>query len=213
MLRILVRALILSAFLPLAVMAQDSEEDFTRQDAKDMAFSKLSDDKQKAVIAMLKKLMNDSIKEAESSIRENGALIPFGYVSNAQGQGQFLRIDESQSIKPEYAAHAVQKAIITNAYKGNLIASALYMTAAVPDSLGEDIQKELTASIGNGRSIDDVRFLMVELQHLGGLGLVMTVPYWQVDGEWRFGDPVQKRVAPELHKAVRNTFQRIEQSG
>ncbi len=213
MLRILVRALIVSAFLPLAATAQDSGESFSQQDARDMAFSKLSEDKQKSVIAMLKKLMDDSMKEAESSIRENGSLMPFGYVANAQGKGQFLRIDESQSIKPGYAVHAVQKAIITNAYKGNLIASALYMTAAAPDALGQDIRKELEASIGDGRRVEDVRFLMVELQHLGGLGLVMTVPYWQVDGEWRFGDPVQKRVEPELHRAVRNTFQRIEQSG
>jgi len=30
-----------------------------------------------------------------------------------------------------------------------------------------------------------VRFLMVELQHLGGLGLLMTVPYWESDeGKW-----------------------------
>lgn len=211
-LRTLFCVLVMMVALPVAGLAQESDGDFTQEDARDMAFSKLSEDKQKAVIAMLKKLMDESMSEAEDSIRENGSMVPFGYVSNAAGEGQFIRLSEDRKVRAEVAAHAVQKAIVTNAFRGNLVASALYLTMSAPEGLGSEIEKKLESSIDGDRDIDDVRFLMVELQHLGGLGLVMTVPYWQADGEWFFGDPVQKRVDPELHQRVRNTFRKAAQS-
>lgn len=212
-LRALFCILVMMITLPMAGVAQESSEGFSQEDARDMAFSKLPENKQKAVIAMLKKLMDESISEAENSIRENGSMVPFGYVSNAAGQGQFLRLSEDKKVRAEVAAHAVQKAIVTNAFRGNLVASALYLTMNAPKGLGAEIEKKLESSIKGDRNIDDVRFLMVELQHLGGLGLVMTVPYWQADGEWFFGDPVQKRVDPELHLKVKKTFRKAAKSG
>lgn len=203
--RNLVLALLLGAALPVTALAQEGGEEFTQEDAKDMAFSKLSEDKQKAVIAMLKKLMDESIGEAEKSIKEDGAMVPFGYVANAQGEGQFLRLDDKQDIRAEVAAHAIQKAIVTNAFRGNLVASALYLTMGKPEGMS-DVEEELEESIGDDREIEDVRFLMVELQHLGGIGLVSTIPYWKQDGEWVFGEAVQKQVEPELHTVVRETF-------
>lgn len=210
-LRTLFCILVMMVALPMAVVAQDGGE-FSQEDARDMAFSKLSEDKQKAVIAMLKKLMDDSMSEAEESIREDGSLVPFGYVSNAAGEGQFIRLSDDKEVRAEVAAHAVQKAIVSNAYRGNLVASAVYLTMGAPDQLGKEIESKLEASIEGDREIGDVRFLMVELQHLGGLGMVMTVPYWQTDGKWVFGDPVQKKVDPELHLTVQKTFQRAAQS-
>lgn len=212
-LRTLFYSFVLLLALPLAAPAQAQEggDDFSQEDARDMAFSKLSEDKQKAVIAMLKKIMDDSISEAEDSIRENGSMVPFGYVTNSAGKGQFIRLSEDKEVRAEVAAHAVQKAIVTNAYRGNLVASALYLTMGTPDKLGNEIKEKLEASIKGDRSVEDVRFLMVELQHLGGLGMVMTVPYWKTEDKWVFGDPVQKKVAPELHRTVQKTFKRAAQ--
>lgn len=201
-------ALIMTAFLAPPVAAQDGGGDFSQQDAKEMVFSKLPVEKQKTVVAMLKKIMDDSMDEAEKSIRENGSLMPFGYVVNSAGEGQFLRLGEDQKVSPEYAAHGIQKAIITNAYRGDLVASALYLAMGAPKGLGNDIREKLETSIKGDRSIEDVRFLMVELQHLGGLGMVMTVPYWRMEEQWHFGEPVQKRVSPELHNTVQKTFRR-----
>lgn len=210
-LRTLFCLFIMMIFLPMAAVAQDSGGDFTQDDARDMAFNKLSEDKQKAVIAMLKKLMDDSISEAEKSIRENGSLVPFGYVSNAVGEGQFMRLSKDKEVRAGVAAHAVQKAIVSNAFRGNLVASALYMTMDAPDKLGKKIENKIEESIKGKRNVDDVRFLMVELQHLGGFGMVMTVPYWQNNGEWVFGESIQKKVDPELHLAVRKTFRQAAQ--
>lgn len=193
----------------IAVEAPAQEEGMTQQKAKEMAFGQLSEDKQKQVIAMLKKVFKDAKGKGEKSIRENGSMVPYGYAANNQGKGQFLHIDPEQEMRAEVAAHAIQKTIITNAVRGQLAASGLFMTMGSPSRLDEETEKKLNESIEGDRGIDDVRFLMVELQHLGGLGLLMTVPYWQNDEEkWVFGDPVSQQVPPELQRSVQRIMRK-----
>jgi len=115
-------------------------------------------------------------------------------------------------MRAEVAAHAVQKTIITNALRGNLAASGLFMTMALPEGLKEKTQKQLEESIEGDRGIDDVRFLMVELQHLGGLGLLMSVPYWKNnEEEWIFGEPVSQQVEPQLQMSVQRMMRKAAQ--
>ncbi|TDT41564.1 hypothetical protein DES49_1660 [Halospina denitrificans] len=195
-----------------AVEAPAQEEGMTQEKAKEMAFGQLSEEKQKQVIAMLKKIFKDAKGKAEKSIRENGSMVPYGYAANNQGQGQFLHIDPEQKLKAEMAAHAIQKTIITNAVRGDLAASGMFLTMGVPQGLQEETRKKLEKSIKGDRGIEDVRFLMVELQHLGGLGLLMTVPYWQSDeGKWVFGEPVSQQVSPELQRSVQRIMRKASQ--
>lgn len=202
--------LVVGALMGVEAPAQDSG--MTQKETRNMAFGQLSEEKQKHVIAMLKKIFKDAKGKAEKSIRENGSMVPYGYAANNQGQGQFLHIDPEQRLKAEVAAHAIQKTIITNAVRGDLAASGMFLTMGVPSGLEEETRKKLEKSIKGDRGIEDVRFLMVELQHLGGLGLLMTVPYWQDDsGKWVFGEPVSQQVSPELQKSVQRIMRKAAQ--
>lgn len=199
-------AIVIAGFIATGAVAQD---EFTQKDARDMAFSEMSEDKQKQVIAMLKKLMKDSKGKAEESIRENGSIVPYGYVLNPQGEGQFLHMDPEQKLKAEVTAHAIQKSILTNAVRGNLVASGLYMTMGMPRGLEKETREKLEESLEGDRTLEDVRFLLVELQHLGGLGLVTTIPYWKDDEDkWVFGEPAQQKVEPSLQSSVQNQIQK-----
>ena len=212
MFRTLLCALIICALVPSAALGQEGGEALKEQGTKEMAFGQLSEKQQKLVVGMLKKLFKEGKVKAQESIRENGSFVPYGYVSNHQGKGQFLHINPEQKMEAEVAAHAVQKTIITNALRGNLAASGLFMTMALPEGIKEKTQKQLEESIKGDRGIDDVRFLMVELQHLGGLGLLMSVPYWQnSEDEWVFGEPVSQQINPELQMAVKQMMRKATQ--
>ncbi len=202
-----VLTLIAVLFMMMLVPATASAEEFTQEDARDMAFGQLDEEKQKAVLAMLQKMLDTGLEEAEELIREEGSFVPFAYVMNPQGEGQFLRLSDDQEMRAEVAAHAVQRAIVTNAFQGNLVASSVFLTMEAPRDGMEELEGDLEEELGDDRELDDVRFLMVEQQHLGGLGLVSAVPYWQDGGEWHFGEPQQQQVDPELHNVVQRTFQ------
>lgn len=196
----------------IAVEAPAQEEGMTQQETKEMAFGRLSEERQKKVIVMLKKIFKEAKVKAEESIRENGSMVPYGYAANRDGKGQFLHIDPEQKMKAEVAAHAIQKSILTNALRGDLAASAIFMTMGMPQGLAEETKRKLEASIKGDRGIQDVRILTVELQHLGGLGLLMSVPFWQADNEkWIFGQPVAQRVPAELQKSVQRMIKKAAQ--
>jgi len=205
-----VLALTIGLMVPVGAVSQDAGEgSISQKQTRDMAFSQLSEKEKKTVIAMLKKLFKEAKGKAEDSIRDNGGMVPYGYAMNHAGEGQFLHIDPEQEMRAEVAAHAVQKTIVTNALQGNLAASGLFMTMGVPSGLDEETRQQLEESIKGDRGIEDVRYLMVELQHLGGLGLLMTVPYWQQDdGKWVFGKPASERIDPELQQTVRGMIRK-----
>lgn len=207
MFRKMILTVMLLSLMPFTTLAQDGGQALEQQSAKEMAFGQLSEKQQKLVVGMLKKLFKEGKVKAEESIRESGSFVPYGYVLNNQADGQFLHINPEQKMKAEVAAHAVQKTIVTNALRGNLAASGLFMTMALPDGLNEKTREQLEDAIKGGRGVDDVRFLMVELQHLGGLGMLMSVPYWKNgEGQWVFGDAVSQQVTPELHRTVRQVM-------
>ena len=208
--RIGLALLVAGALIGVETPAQDAG--MTQQETKEMAFGQLSEEKQKQVIAMLKKIFKEAKGKAEESIRENGSMVPYGYAANHQGQGQFLHINPEQKVEAEVAAHAIQKSILTNAVRGKLAASGMFLTMGVPKGLKEKTREKLRASIKGDRGLDDVRFLMVELQHLGGLGLLMSVPYWQNDDNtWVFGKPVSQQVSPELQSSVQRVMRKAAQ--
>jgi len=203
-------ALLIGVLISVEVPAQ--EAGMTQKETRNMAFGQMSEAKHKQVIAMLKKIYKEAKGKAEKSIRKNGSMIPYGYAANNQGDGQFLHIDPEQKMKAEVAAHAIQKSILTNAVRGQLAASAIFLTMGLPEGLEEETRKKLESSIKGDRELGDVRFLMVELQHLGGLGLLMTVPYWESDeGKWVFGKPVSQQVPPELQKSVQRILRKAAQ--
>ena len=212
MFRKVVLTLVILALMPLAAVAQEGGKALEEQSTKQMAFGQLSEKQQKMVVAMLKKLFKEGKVKAEESIRENGSFVPYGYVLNNQAEGQFLHINPEQRMKAEVAAHAVQKTIVTNALRGNLAASGLFMTMALPQGMKEETRQKLEQSVRGDRGLDDVRFLMVELQHLGGLGLLMSVPYWKnSDDKWVFGEPVSQQVEPQLQSTVQRMMRKAAQ--
>jgi len=44
-------------------------------------------------------------------------------------------------MKAEVAAHAIQKSILTNAVRGQLAASAIFLTMGLPEGLEEETRK------------------------------------------------------------------------
>ena len=90
-----------------------------------------------------------------------------------------------------------------------MAASGLFLTMGAPEGLDKETRRKLEESIQGDRGVEDVRFLMVELQHLGGLGLLMTVPYWQKnDGKWVFGEAASQKIDPTLQQTVRRKIRR-----
>lgn len=212
MLRTLICTVMILMLLPAAGWAQEAGKSLEQQNSKEMAFGQLSEKQQKLVVGMLKKLFKEGKVKAEDSIRDNGSFVPYAYVTNHQGKGQFLHIDPEQEMRAEVAAHAVQKTIVTNALRGDLAASGLFMTSKMPQGIKEKTKQELAESIKGDRSIEDVRFLMVELQHLGGLGLLMSVPYWESDEDkWVFGKPISQQINAELQATIQRMMRKAAQ--
>ena len=186
-------------------MALASEE-FTEEDAEEMAFETLTEEEKKVVLATLQKAVDESIQEAEERIREGGQMLPFGYAINAAGEGQFLRLDHAEGeVGAAEAAQGIQRAIAEAAIAGNLTGSLLYVTMASPAEMGE-VGEELMAELDE--DMRDARMLVVEMQHLAGVGAITAVPYWKSeDGEsWVFGKPHQTRVDPRLRQLVQGYY-------
>lgn len=187
-------------------LGAQGDESLGTEDAKDMAFMSLTEEQRASVSAYLGHLLEESISRAEKKIRDEGSFVPFAYIGDRQGEGRFLQLPEDERVSAEVAAHGVQKAIVKTALDGDLIASIFYMTAEGPEQLGA-MRDKVEDGLEEGQDIQEVRFLMVELQHIAGLSLVHVVPYWRSEGEWVFGEPVQRQVDPRLHQLVRNTIE------
>ena len=198
--------LIAVLFTMMLVSATAAADEFTEDDAEDMAFEQLDGEEQKAVLATLQKALDDSIEEAEDKIREDGQMLPFGYALNAAGEGQFLRLDhEEGEIPAGQAAQGIQRSIAESAIAGNLVGSLLYVTMASPAEMGE-MGEELMAELDE--ELEDARMLLVEMQHLAGVGALTAVPYWQSEdeGAWVFGEPQQTQVEPRLRQLVQDYY-------
>lgn len=189
-------------------MAEGTREDFTEEDLLNMAFDELSDEEKAAVVKNLQNLADESIERAEEKIREQGGLVPFAYLGDYEGEGQFAWFNHDEPVQPEVAASAIQRSVVQAAFQGNLVASVLYMTSGTPRGVDQETREEIEGQLTDEVSFDDLRFLIIEMQHLAGLGIMKVVPYWREDGEWVFGASEEQRVSPELHRLVRQTFQR-----
>ncbi|TVP58181.1 MAG: hypothetical protein EA349_04915 [Halomonadaceae bacterium] len=200
--------LLMSAIVSTPVAANES---LGLENREDMFFMTLTEEERANVTAYLLRLLEESITEAEDKIKASGSFVPFAYVGDDRGRGHFVRLPEDDPIKAEIAVHALQRAIVQSALEGGLVASALYMTVAAPDQLGK-LRDGVEESLEQGQEINDMRFLMVELQHLGGLSLVNVVPYWQnSEEEWVFGKPYQLQVEPRLQQLVQSSVEKYKQ--
>lgn len=206
--RIMMIALLLGPLGAAAVLA----DEFTQQDAEEMAFQELGEQEQKAALAMLQGVMEESLDEAEKQIREQGGVVPFAYVMNNAGQGQFLRFSEDEQVPAELAAQTLERAIVRSAFQGNLVASAMYITAPGTDELGDEMEGDIAEDLEGSRSLSDVNFLIAEAQHLAGISVIHVTPYWENDeGEWVFGESHQATVEPRLSQLVQRTFEQARQ--
>ena len=201
------------AVLLLAITGFTYADEVSREEVKDIVFESLSEDEQIAAAAQLQALADESLPRAEQMIKEDGGLVPFAYLGSHGGEGQYAWFDDSQQVQPEVAAQAVQRAIIEGAFKGNLAASVLYMTSAAPEGLDAAARERLGDKVDDDLSFEDMRFLIVEMQHLAGLGILKIIPYWEEDGEWVFGPSQEQQIDPTLHLTVRQAIQQAQQSG
>lgn len=201
-----VQTLVIGLWACFFCLSAQGDESLDTKDAKDMAFMSLTEEQRAGVSAYLGHLLEESISRAEKKIRDQGSFVPFAYIGDRQGEGRFLQLPEDERFTAEVAAHGVQKAIVKTALDGDLVASIFYMTVDGPEQLGA-MRGKVEEGLEEGQDIQDLRFLMVELQHLAGLSLVHVVPYWRSEGEWVFGKPQQRQVEPRLHQLVRNTIE------
>ncbi|MDC0661519.1 hypothetical protein [Marinobacter sp. SS21] len=201
---ITLRQITLLALLALANLAVASPGE---DSARTTVFRSISESEREVVLGNLQHLLESSIDEALEQIRRQGGIRPFAYIGDYEGGGRFIRLSSEQQIPPDVAAHAIQKTVVQGALEGTLIASLLYITTDSSPSLTEELlsrfQEQLTAE---GRDIAHVRYLLIEMQHLAGLGLLHVVPYWQENGEWRVGNAVQQVIEPRLHDLVKSTL-------
>ena len=206
------RSMAIALLVALLSAATVKADDFTQDDAHDMAFQELEGEQQKAALGMLQTLMDESLEDAEKTIREKGGVVPFAYVMNNAGEGQFLRFSEEEEIPAEVAAQTLEQAIVRSAFEGNLVASAMYVTAPGTDDLEEEIEEDISEDLGDERSLADVNFLIAEAQHLAGISIIHVTPYWEnEDGEWVFGNSQQTTVEPRLAQLVQRTFEEAQQ--
>ncbi|MDX1588617.1 MAG: hypothetical protein R3296_06740 [Oleiphilaceae bacterium] len=205
-----VRTLVVGLCFGLFSLSIQAQESLGTENASDRVFMSLSEKQQATVAAYLGRLLEESIGRAEQKIREQGSFVPFAYVGDRKGEGRFFKLSDDEKISAEVAAHSIQRGIVQSALKGDLVASVFYMTADGPEKLGK-LRGDLEEGLEADQNLEDLRFLMVELQHLAGLSLLHVVPYWRNDGEWVFGKPQQRKVDPRLHQLVRTTIREYQQ--
>ena len=179
-----------------------SAADNARPEAKH--FVSLQQAEREAVLAQLQQSLQASFATAKTQIEQQGELRPFAYVSDFQAQGRFLRLNESQVVSADTALLTLQQVIADSAVNGAIAASLLYVSASDAGALTHQLEG-LLAKHQDTQGIDpqDLRFLLVEMQHIAGLGLLQIVPYWPSADGWTLGSPIQHTIQPQLHRLVR----------
>jgi hypothetical protein len=168
-------------------------------------FRDLSKDHRQLVLGQLQQLLGSSLENAKEQIRRNGELKPFAYVGDFQAKGRYVRLEEQEQVAPEVALFAVQRAVVKAAVDGTLAASLLYATTMGTEQLTAELEQRFTAELsGSGIQLNDVRFLLVEMQHVAGLGILQVIPYWRSDSGWEIGGALQQTIEPRLHQLVKS---------
>ncbi|MDX1456436.1 MAG: hypothetical protein R3276_02545 [Marinobacter sp.] len=202
-----IRLLPILALLTFTGLATATTTD--ENEVRTTVFRSLSETDREVVLGNLQHLLESSIDEALNEIRSQGGIRPFAYIGDYEGGGRFIRLSTEQQVPPDVAAHVIQKTVVQGAVNGTLIASLLYVTADGADApLTEELldrfRNELAAE---GREIQNVRYLLIEMQHLAGLGVLHVVPYWQEGGEWQIGNAIQQVIEPRLHNLIKSMLE------
>ncbi len=198
------RRIALGAILALLAVTNPAMANPDEDSVRTTVFRSLSETEREVVLGNLQHLLASSIDEALEQVRRQGGIRPFAYVGDYEGGGRFIRLSSEQQVPPDIAAHAIQKTVVQGALEGSLIASLLYITTDSSPALTEELlSKFQDALAADDRNLESVRYLLIEMQHLAGLGLLHVVPYWQEDQEWRIGNAVQQVIEPRLHDLVK----------
>ena len=183
-------------------------EDEGQSRAEATVFQTLTEDERKVVLGNLQNLLSSSIDAALTQIHQQGGVKPFAYIGDYEGQGRFLRFSEDQAVPPDVAVHAIQRSVVKAATDGTLAASLLYITTGGSDHLSNDTLAQFRAEEeADGRTLEDLRYLLIEMQHLAGLGILHVVPYWREGEEWQVGGAIQQVIEPRLHDLVKARLQ------
>lgn len=168
-------------------------------------FRELSKDHRQLVLGQLQQLLASSLENAKESIRRNGELMPFAYVGDFQAKGRYVRLEEQEQVAPEVALIAVQRAVVKAAVDGTLAGSLLYATTKGTEQLTAELEERFANKLsGIEKTLTDVRFLLIEMQHVAGLGILHVIPYWRSDSGWEIGGALQQTVEPRLHQLVQS---------
>ncbi|MDX1756147.1 MAG: hypothetical protein R3175_08825 [Marinobacter sp.] len=198
------RLLLVMALLAAPGLATaNSDEDQVRT----TVFRSLSESDREVVLGNLQHLLESSIDEALGQIRDRGGIRPFAYIGDYEGSGRFIRLSAEQQVPPDVAAHAIQQTVVQGALDGALIASLLYITTEGTGPLTDELLAKFEAELAaEGRDVKNVRYLLIEMQHLAGLGVLHVVPYWQEEGQWQVGNAIQQVIEPRLHDLIETTL-------
>lgn len=168
-------------------------------------FRELSKDHRQLVLGQLQQLLVSSLESAKEQIRRNGELKPFAYVGDFHAKGRYVRLEEQAQVAPEVALIAVQRAVVKAAVDGTLAASLLYATTMGTEHLTAELEERFANKLsGIEKTLTDVRFLLIEMQHVAGLGILHVIPYWRSDSGWEIGGALQQTVEPRLHQLVQS---------
>lgn len=168
------------------------------------SFLALEKEHRELVLGQLQQLLSASIDRAKQTIRDTGELRPFAYVGDFEATGRYVRLGEDQTVRPEVALIAIQRAVVKAAVDGTLAASLLYVSAKDSGQLTDELKQRFASSLSaQDMELDDVRFLLIEMQHVAGLGILQVIPYWRSGSGWEVGSALQQTIEPRLHQVVR----------
>lgn len=206
--RIFFRGFLILSLSAIVAMNAHSQEDFTPSDpgsdARTAVFQALTKEQREGVLAQLQQLLSASIDEAKEKIREDGEFRPFAYVGDFEGEGRFVRLSGDQEVPADLALVAIQRMAVNAALDGTLAANLLYVSAKGSGQLTDELKGRFAESLSaNDRKLSDVRFLLIEMQHVAGLGILHVVPYWRNGEGWEIGGALQQTIEPRLHQLVK----------
>ena len=168
------------------------------------SFKQLDEEHRELVLGQLQQLLGASIEKAKQEIRKNGQLKPFAYVGDFEATGRYVRLGEDQQVRQEVALVAIQRAVVSAAVDGTLAASLLYVSAKDAGQLTDNLKERFVSELSEkDKKLDDVRFLLIEMQHVAGLGILHVIPYWKSGDTWEVGGALQQTIEPRLHQVVK----------
>lgn len=168
------------------------------------SFKQLDEKHRELVLGQLQQLLGASIEKAKQEIRDKGQLRPFAYVGDFKATGRYVRLGEDQQVRPEVALVAIQRAVVSAAVDGTLAASLLYVSATDAGQLTDGLKERFASELSeNNKKLQDVRFLLIEMQHVAGLGILHVIPYWKSGDVWKVGGALQQTIEPRLHQVVK----------